>query len=372
VNILFYYTSKEQAVSLSSLMIAFQKQGHQVSLLTHSEEGALHEQVRKFGVKTSSYVLNKNSSFLFYFKHFLFLLSFIKKNKCQIVYSHIQQANIIACFAQYFTSAKVILCRHHSDYAYKGKNNNQKLFDKIINFIGKEFVVPSKKVFDQMVNVEGVRNKKIHLIPYAYNFEEYSKPEAFKVNQIREQYKCSLLLLTIARLIPEKRHYLQFEVINNLIKRKHDIKLIVLGDGIERTRLENYIKENALENSIYLLGHKSNIMDYIAASDMSVLISESEASNSAIKESALQKKTAIVCNDVGDFNEYIQNNVNGFIINKEYPENELEKLLEDIYNKKINIVDKGEKLYQAVFEMFSIDNIIKKYDSINGRLVISD
>jgi glycosyltransferase involved in cell wall biosynthesis len=367
VNILYYYTNNAQAVSLSSVMIAFQKQGHQVYLLTMCEEGDLHKQVKKFGVKTFTYVTRKRNSLIFYLRHMQHLLRFIRANKCSIVYSHIQQANFISCFAQYFSSARFILCRHHSDYAFRGSNRNQKLFDRIINFFGKEFIVPSKKVYKQMVNVERVDSKKIHVIPYAYNFDEYEKPNEPVVKSIRESCKCRLLLLVIARLIPEKRHYLLFQVLNNLIKKGYDVKLIVLGDGVERGRLENYVNSNNLGENVYMLGHRPDIMNYIGACDVSVLISESEASNSVIKESGLQKKPVIVCRNVGDFNEYIENNVNGFVIDKENPAPELEKLLGNIYNNKVETASLGESLYRTVIDKFSIDNIIHQYDFFNSE-----
>jgi L-malate glycosyltransferase len=226
--------------------------------------------------------------------------------------------------------------------------------------------VPSKKVYEQMVQVEKVPAGKIHLIPYAYNFEEYAKPDNLVVGKILEQFRCKLRLLVIARLIPEKRHYLLFEVINNLILKGCDIQLIVLGDGVEKGRLEVFVKEHQLEPNIHMMGHRTDIMNYIAACDISVLISESEASNSVIKESGLQKKPVIVCENVGDFDDYIQNNVNGFVIDKLNPAPELEKLLEDIYYGRVKMASKGENLYNSVIEKFSIDNIIHQYDKFNS------
>ncbi len=366
MNILYYYTNNAQAVSLSSVMIAFQKQGHQVYLLTMCEEGELHNQVKKFGVKTAAYVIPKKPSLTFYLKHMAHLLRFVKNNRIDVVYSHIQQANFISCFAQFFSRARFILCRHHSDYAYKGSNRNQKLFDRIINYFGAEFIVPSEKVRDQMVNVERVKPAKVHLIPYAYNFDEYEKADEVAVNSIKEKYKCNLLLLVVARLIPVKRHYLLFEVLNKLVKKGYDLKLIVLGDGVERNRLTKFVNDNQLSGSIHMLGHQTDIMNYIGACDVSVIISESEASNSVIKESGLQKKPVIVCRNVGDFDEYIENKITGFVIDKDNPVSELEKLLEDIYNKRVDTAALGENLYRAVYAKFSIENIIHQYDSFNS------
>ena len=361
MNILFYYPDKERAVSLSSLMIAFQMQGHGVFLLTHSAEGILHEEVKKHGIKTYTHQIKKNAALLFYLKHVLFLASFTKKNKIDIVYSHIQRANIISVFAQFISPARFIFCRHHSDCAYVDNNWKEKKIDSIINRFGKEFIVPSKKVYDQMVNVEKVYNKKIHLIRYAYDFEEYPKPNLNTISEIREKYACNLLLIKVARLIPEKRHMLLFHTVNQMVKKDMDVKLLVLSEGRERKNLEAYIMENNLHNNIFLLGYRKDVINYISAADLVVHVSESEASNNFIKEVGLCEKPVVVCKDVGDFDEYIQNNNNGIVLSKQNAENELMEILEKIYFNKISTKSLGENLKKDVLHLFGINNLIQEY-----------
>jgi len=366
MNILFYYPDKERAVSLSSLMIAFKQQGHNVFLLTQSAEGDLHSDVQKFGVKTFCHVIKKQFSLLFYFRHMTYLVSFARKNKIDVVYSHIQRANIISCLAQLFSSARYILCRHHSDCAFIDNNFNEKMLDKIINFFGKEFIVPSNKVYDQMTIKEKVRTKKIHLIRYAYNFDDYAKPEPDNIAAIREQYKAKFLLIKVARLISEKRHLLLLGVIKKLVAGNFDVKLLLLSDGPERENLSAYIKENNLQNHIFMLGYKRDVMDYISASDLVIHVSESEASSNLAKEVGLLKKPVIVCKDVGDFDEYLVSGVNSILINKNNPETEVEEIISAIYNDKMKINGLGQNLYNTVIERFSLPNIIGSYEQFHA------
>ena len=146
MNILFYYHSNYSSVALSSLMIEFRKQAHNVSLLTQTTEGDLHNDVKPFGVNCFSFYPPKENLFNFYLKHIRFLANFVKEQKIEIVYSHLQQANIVSVFAQKFCSARFIICRHHSDSAYVFENKNVKRFDSIINRLGREFIVPSAKL----------------------------------------------------------------------------------------------------------------------------------------------------------------------------------------------------------------------------------
>jgi glycosyltransferase involved in cell wall biosynthesis len=365
MNILFYYPDKERGVSLSSLMIAFQQQGHQVYLLTQSSEGDLHHDVQKHGVKTSCYVIKKGSSLFFYLKHIMHLISFTRKNKINLVYSHIQRANFISVFAQFFSPSKFILCRHHSDCAFVDNNLNEKMMDKIINFLGKEFIVPSDKVLNQMISVEKVKNKKIHLIRYAYNFDDYPKPDLKAITEIREKYPAKLLLIKVARLIVEKRHILLFKTINKLVLAGFDVKLLILSDGPERKKLLSYITENNLQNHIFMLGYRRDIMNFVSASDLVIHISESEASSNFVKEVGLLKKPIIVCHDVGDFDEYLVHKINSIIINKTNPKMELENLIANIYLGTEGISELGENLHQTVLKRFSLMNIIKAYDQFH-------
>jgi glycosyltransferase involved in cell wall biosynthesis len=367
MNILFYYPDKEKSVVLSSQMIAFQKQGHKVFLLTQAPEGDLHTDVKGYGVQTFNYPVKKKLSFFFYLKHIRFLISFVKKNKIDIVYSHIQQANLISSIAQYFTSARFILCRHHSDCTFVDYNFNERTADRIINLLGKEFIVPSKKVYDQLVKVEKVKNKKIHFIRYTYDFEQYPKADPVIVEHLKKTYNAKLLLLKVARLIPEKRHILLFQTVLKLVNKGFDIKLLVLSEGNQWDNLKKFINTNNLQNHIFMLGYRTDVMNFIAASDMVVHVSESEASNNFAKEVGLLKKPLIICNDVGDFDEYLLNMHNAIIIDKNNPSPQLENTISAIYRKDISINKLGEELYKTVISRFSIKNLINEYDQLNAE-----
>ena len=364
MNILFYYPDKERGDALSSLMIGFQKQGHNVSLLTHAEEGYLHNEVKRGGVSTFTYTIPKNNSLIFYLKHIAYLISFTKKHKIDVVYSHIQVANFISCIAQYFTKSRFILTRHHTDCAFLDYNFNERTMDRIINSLGKEFIASSQKVYDQMVNIEHVRKSKVQTIFLAYDFDHIPKPENDAVNKLKEKYKAKLLLVQASRLIPEKRNFESITVIKNLIDKGLDIKLLVLGEGTEKPRIEKYIKDNHLENHIFMAGYRIDMVNYLAAADLLVHISVSEASNNTVKEVAILEKTVIICRDVGDFNEYI-NDENGIMLSKENTEKALSDALEEVYFHKKDLQLLGKNLRKSVLKLFSVDGIISQYDQFH-------
>jgi glycosyltransferase involved in cell wall biosynthesis len=173
-----------------------------------------------------------------------------------------------------------------------------------------------------------------------------------------------MLLLSAARLIPVKRQLEAFQVVKMMVAEDMDVKLICLSDGPYKSVLEKYIADNNLGANIFMLGAKRNIIDYMEASDLFLHLSESEASNNAVKEMGYCRKTAIVCNDVGDFDDYIENGVNGYIVDKANPIEPAFKILKELYGDQAKLSALGNNLYSTIIREFSIDNVAPLYDKL--------
>ncbi len=296
MNILVYYPSNKRTISIETAILMLQKEGHKLFLLTIIEsEGPLHEFLKENGVQVNSYVTKKTNPILFYFKHSLFILKYIRKNNIDIVFSHIQYVNIISVFAQFFTKKKFILFRHH-DYP---KNKKEKIADWIINKLAYKIVVPANSILKRMLEIEKVKKEKIKIIPYIYDFNKYNYALDHKLSEeIRKKYNSDLLLIMISRLVPEKRHMYVFRTLKKMTEQKINVQLLVLDEGSEKNKLQEYITENNLENHIHLLGFQKSVMSYLSAADVLVHPSVAEASCSVVKEAGLLEKIVIACSEV--------------------------------------------------------------------------
>jgi len=367
MRILFYYPSNKRTISIESIIIRFRNEGHSVVFLTQSSRAELHEELQSNGIVSHAYVITKTSSIVYYIKHIVFLVKFCKAHKVDFVYSHLQQANIVSVIAQYFCKSRFYICRHHSSVSGADRNFNQSLFDIIINRLAKLIIVPSKAVYNQVNKTEHVSSNRIKLIPYGYDFSKYPQADPTEVENIKLAYPCKLRLVKIARLVPGKRYMKLFLLMKELIEGMNlDIKLLVISEGPLYKEFQGYINTNRLNNHVFLLGNKSNVIDYISAADVVPLLSEAEASNSVIKEAGLMKKCVLVCRDVGDFEDYITDGLSGYFMDKEDPVPQLKDVLLRIYNKEIDVQKVGDNLYENVINTFSIDKVVKHYEFLNA------
>ncbi len=370
-NILFFTCFNSRSVQLESSIYYFQKKGYNVTLLTTIEKGALHTALEKNEITTEAITIDNSFRLLYYLKLLRFLIRYSKKNNIDVIHSHLQIPNLISSIARFFIKAVVLNVRHNSDVVAISGSKKEKLIDKLVNRFSNNIIAISDKVKAQLIEKENVNPNKIYRINNGYDFFEYENlstgSDAYSA--IRKQYNNAFLIVSPGRLIPTKRHNLAIEAMKALHLKGLHIKLLILGDGPEQKSLQKLIAENKLEQSVFLTGYHENISDYLKAADLVALLSESEASNNTVKEAGYFKKTVIVCKNVGDFSDYIENGLNGFLTEKENPLNEFIALTEKTYNDPASVVELGKTLKKTVLREFDIKAVGEKYEALQQKKI---
>jgi glycosyltransferase involved in cell wall biosynthesis len=361
-KVLLFYPPNKRSVAIETLCRAVKEAGHEIIVLTLSERGPFHEALEKAGIETSSYVITRKPSWKFFHKHIRNLITVCKKRKIDFVWSHLQEANLAALMAQPFMKAKVIAFRHHAESAFyaemgekfgMARNKNEVRLDKIINRLAKTIVIPSSGVWYSMEKYEGADMKKVKLLPYIYDFTTYQKPDEAVIRALREKYDCRLMLIMVSRMVASKQHMVVFEVLNKLVKEGLSVKMMVMDDGPLRPQLEAFITENDLSTHILMTGFREDFVNYMAASDLLIHPSLTEASNNVVKELALMEKGVAVCKNVGDFSDYIEQDRNGFFLEPHHLEESIEQAIRKAYANPEQLKSMGAQLKKDVLHLFS-------------------
>lgn len=367
MKILFYTPFNLRSRDTESLMLAFKKSGHQVFFVSQQEGYPIRTFLETNGIETYSVkVKNRHKGILYHAKHLFRFIDFCSEKKIDIVYSHLESANFIASVGQYFVRAKVYLCRHHIDEAALF-GFDRTLYYKITYSFAKKIVVVSQQAVDYMIEKELIPAHKIIHINLAYDFSLYVPPDKKTVSVIRDQYSCDILLVYIGRLNSFKRPIEAIQTLECLLKAGRHAKLLLLGSGDLHETLSEIVEQKNLSGRVFFLGYVSNPLDYLSAADFLVHPSILESSCVAVKEAGLTETPVIVCKGIGDFDSYIQNQLNGFLIDRDQFARQAAELIDQIFGNREFLKTIGTNLKDSVLKKFSIEHILPEYSKLNGK-----
>lgn len=192
---------------------------------------------------------------------------------------------------------------------------------KINNFIGKIVLkradsvrVVSERLKNKMIAL-GIPESRIKVIPTPVDYSLLTprNKDLLAERLFRNTFK--KMVLFVGRLVPEKNVPLLLEGFTIVVKQKKDVLLTIVGDGPEKTKLENLAVSLGVDKNVLFAGSvpHGELADYYSLSDIFVLPSLCEGRGTVLAEAIICKKPVISC-DVGDARMLIVDNKSGFII----------------------------------------------------------
>lgn len=97
----------------------------------------------------------------------------------------------------------------------------------------------------------------------------------------------ALVLLTVAQLVSCKGHRYLLEAMKSVVQRRPETCLALAGDGPLRPLLCAQARELGIDSHVQFLGHRADVPDLLAAADLFVLPSLSEALPVTLMEAML-------------------------------------------------------------------------------------
>ncbi|OFI05796.1 putative glycosyltransferase EpsF [Clostridium acetireducens DSM 10703] len=326
-------------------------------------EGELYSKALAMGIITVKYSLKE----LIFNK----LVEYVKKENIDILNFHGPKATFIHYFTK-FRLKKPCVVTVHSDYRYDFLNNKIKhLFYTPISKISlnsfdyyacvsqyiKDLLESKEFYGDKIVVNNGIDIKNIKITKSR--------------NEIRKEIGLSennFTFVMVARMHPIKNHEKLLKTFKRLSNEFDNVKLLLVGDGELENQLKNQVNKTKLNDNVIFLGYRSNSLDYINASDVSLLISLNEggAPPLVILESGIVKKP-VICSKVGDMGRIISDK-NGFLINPYSEDSLYEKMkLSYLMKNKLNLL--GENLYNDVVKKFSLETFWNRYYCFYERIL---
>ena len=259
---------------------------------------------------------------------FLKLLFFIKKKSIRLVHSHGKGAGIYSRMLKVFLPGIKVVHTFHGIHLqqYNSFRRNiyiriERLLSKLTNqFInvsaGEQKICLQNNLFDKNIS---------RIILNAMN--PIANPGKTKT-EIRRDQSLPLerfIIISVLRFSYQKNLPLLVNIAEQLSENKR-ILFLIIGDGEQRKEIETVILEKKIDN-IIILGFRTNVHDYLFASDIYLSTSLWEGLPYSLIEAASCGLPIVATNVIGN-NEIVNDSENGYLFQLNNPEIAVEKILE--------------------------------------------
>jgi L-malate glycosyltransferase len=200
---------------------------------------------------------------------------------------------------------------------------------------------------------------KITVIPPGFDDRKFRPLDK---NKLREKYGFSSadnIVLYVGRFAKEKRLDILLVSFKKVESEMRDTKLVLVGDGLEKQKLETLITKLKIENVI-LMGTMNNdrVSEIMNCADVFALTSSYEGMPTVILE-ALACGIPVVSTDVGDVHKVVKNDKTGYLVKSPNPDEIKTKIVSVLTNK-----DKFGKNCSLAAREYSWSNISEQITEI--------
>ncbi|MFL2564190.1 MAG: N-acetyl-alpha-D-glucosaminyl L-malate synthase BshA [Parvicellaceae bacterium] len=370
IGIVLYPTFGGSGIVATELGKELAKKDHEIHFITYTEPvrlGELRKNIFYHEVSTSDYPLFKYTPY----EQVLTskLVDVVKFEKLDLLHVHYAIPHASAAYmAQQILSDQnikipFITTLHGTDITLVGKDPS---FEPVINFsINKSNMVTAvseslKKDTNELFEVKN----NIKVIPNFICIDDYKleNNDFYKKRFAPNNEKIICHISNFRKVKRIKDVLLSFEIISKEI----DVKLILVGDGPERSALEKISRESQYRNNIYFLGSLKSTKEVLNISDLFFLPSSTESFGLSALE-AMACSVPVISTKTGGIPEVVIDGESGYLSEVGDVKEMSSNAVEILSNENKLLLFKENALKQAM--KFDVKQILPRYEKIYEKCI---
>jgi len=238
------------------------------------------------------------------------LISYLREQRIDILHTHKYGSNVWGAPIGRISGIPVVIAHEHS-WSYRGAPLRRALDRQLVGRAADLVLAVSREDRRKMVDVEHLDPGRVRFVP---NGIRRLNPGNGRL--VREELgipPSAPVLGTVGGLSPAKAQRRLVEAAGVLVRSFPNIRVLIVGDGDEHASLSAEITTRGLLRHVHLLGHRSDVANVLAATDICVSTSKREGSPLAVMEFMAAAKP-IVATRVGGVPDLITHDEHGLLV----------------------------------------------------------
>jgi len=268
------------------------RNGTNVSLITLNADGPMRPRYAAAGIDVHAFPVRSLVG-ISAVRQLQAMAALFREKRFDVVHAHDCYTNFLVTIAGRVAGVPLVIAsKRWTKHLYPQHAWTNRLAFRAAHLV----VANSPAVAETVHRDEWVSRPRIHVTP---NFLE---PSSFEVPSIdsRRAVRASLgysdehvVFAILARLRVEKDHPMLLRAFERVVRDHPNARLLIIGDGPERARIEQQIASASLDQVVHLSGHVAKPRPLLAAVDVCVLTSRHEGSPNALMEGMAQGRPVV-------------------------------------------------------------------------------
>jgi glycosyltransferase involved in cell wall biosynthesis len=299
---------------LATIVLGMNRDKYEVEIWCLVAGGLIADELEKKGIKVRVLGLKSYHNPIPVIK----LASLLRRERVDIVHTHGHFPGMFARLSGLLAHIPKTITHIHTT------QKRRMLVEKIFSIFSYRILCISQAVQEFMVLEEGVNRSKTMLI---YNSIEMPEEEVAYEERvsIRKSFgfdRDDVVLIVVASLNKHKGHKILLEAFANGVKKKSNLKLLIVGVGPLEAKIRRHAQKLDLLSNVKFAGLRRDVPLLLSMSDIFVLPSVEREGLGLVIIEAMAMRKPVIGSELGGIPEVIENGVNGLL----FPPGDTEKL----------------------------------------------
>ncbi len=277
----------------------------------------------------------------------------------RIITSGFSPATLICTLYTFFYSTPFLIWSGTIELGGRRISWWRKLFRKLLLKRAQSYIAYGSLASDYLEKL-GAAKEKIHIAINTVDTDYFRE----ETNSTRRKVikKDVFTFAYLGYLVPRKNVYKVIEASSELLKKRHDFRILIIGDGISKAALENEVEKRKLKEVVQFKGYlqKNELPAVLAETDILLFQTNFDIWGLVLNEAMAAGVACLASHNAGAVYDLIEEGENGFINDFSDLKKTVDKMEWMVQNKEL-MEQFGKKAARTITEKASLKNSVSGF-----------
>ncbi len=203
----------------------------------------------------------------------LSLVYILRRRRIDVLHSHLFYSSLFASPIGKLCRVPLVVETPHVREQWRQGLKSHYVVDRLAGRFVDQYIAVSEANRRYLIEEKGLPPQKVVVIHNGSDLRRFSPQHRGPAGQRQSLgfKNDDPILVVIGRLEPQKGHRVLLEALPAIRQQFPDVRVVCVGEGALRGDLERQADESGLGDSVRFVGQQSNVQDWLALADVTVL-----------------------------------------------------------------------------------------------------